>query len=355
MIVTLDDRIGDAGGPGGESGGPFFEDLFHGQVFDGAPSMTLTPGVAAAHQSILGDRLRLALDGELAHTVTGVPGVMAHPALVCDVAIGQSTLVTQRVKANLFYRGLVFHRFPTIGDTLFTRTEVVGLKQNSAKPGRAPTGLAALRMTTIDQVGRLVLDFYRCAMLPLRTGTVQTGHADDMAGIGAGPAPAVDPVQHWDAEAFRQRAPGPHFCPDIAGAVLRSSGDIVSSAPELARLTLNIAAVHHDGRAGGSPGRGRLVYGGHTIGLALAQATRLLPNLATVLAWQSCDHTAAVYEGDTLYSDLYVEAASELPGGCGGVLSLRSVVFAADDSGRVDGTDGTDRAVLDWRFSALLF
>ena len=41
--------------------------------------MTLTPGVAAAHQAILGDRLRLALDAELAHAVTGVPGVLAHP------------------------------------------------------------------------------------------------------------------------------------------------------------------------------------------------------------------------------------------------------------------------------------
>ena len=86
--------------------------------------------------------------------VTGVPGALAHPALVCDVAIGQSTLVTQRVRANLFYRGLAFHRFPVIGDSLFTRTEVVGLKQNSS----GPTGLAALRMTTVDQVGRLVND-----------------------------------------------------------------------------------------------------------------------------------------------------------------------------------------------------
>ncbi len=48
----------------------------------------------------------------------------------------------------------------------------------------------------------------------------------------------------------------------------------------------------------------RLVYGGHTIGLALAQATRLLPNLVTVLGWQSCDHTGPVHEGDTLYSEL---------------------------------------------------
>ncbi|EUA31196.1 hypothetical protein I553_2755 [Mycobacterium xenopi 4042] len=60
--------------------------------------------------------------------------------MVWDVAIGQTTLATQRVKANLFYRGLVFHRFPVIGDTLYTRTEVVGLRANRPKPAARPPG-----------------------------------------------------------------------------------------------------------------------------------------------------------------------------------------------------------------------
>ena len=304
--------------------------------------MTLTAGAAAVHQSIIGDRLRLALDAEVAMAVTGATGALAHPALVCDVAIGQSTLVTQRVKANLFYRGLAFHRFPVIGDTLFTRTEVVGLRQNAAKPGRAPTGLAALRMTTIDHLGRLVLDFYRCAMLPLRDEGAQTGHADDLSTIGTGEAPTPDPTAEWDADAYRARVPGAHFDSGIAGSVLHSSADVVSSAPELARLTLNIAATHHDWRVSGQ----RLVYGGHTIGLALAQATRLLPNLVTVLGWQSCDHTGPVHEGDTLYSELHVDGAVPLPDGRGGVLKLRSLVYAAGEP---------DRQVLDWRFTALQF
>src|ERR1700754_2228487 len=200
--------------------GPYFDDLAVGQVFDTAPSMTLSEGAAAAHQSIIGDRLRLALDAQLAYAVTGATTALAHPALVCDVAIGQSTLATLRVKANLFYRGLAFYRFPVIGDSLFTRTEVVGLKQNSAKPGRPPTGLAALRMTTIDQVGRLVLDFHRCARLPLRDGAADTGHADDMSAIGADSAPAPDPTADWDADAFRKRVPGSHFDSGIAGSVL---------------------------------------------------------------------------------------------------------------------------------------
>lgn len=326
--------------------GPYFDDLQVGQVFPDAPSMTLTPGLAAIHQSILGDRLRLPLDAELSLVVTGLTSPLAHPGLVCDVAIGQSTLVTRHVKANLFYRGLVFYRFPVVGDSLFTRTEVVGLKKNSAKPGRAPTGLVALRMTTIDQADRLVLDFYRCAMLPLNPDTEPNAadHADDLSTIGADLAPPPSATDEWHGDVFRERIPGPHFDPDMAGAVLHSSADVVSSAPELARLTLNIAAVHHDSRISGR----RLVYGGHTIGLALAQATRLLPNLATVLAWQSCDHIGPVYEGDTLYSEVRVESAE--PTEHGGVLGLRSLVYAVSDN-----ENEPDRQVLDWRFTALQF
>jgi acyl dehydratase len=327
---------------GQDSGGPYFDGLRVGQVFDWAPTMTLTAGSAAVHQAIIGDRMRLPLDAELSHAVTGSTAALAHPALVCDIAIGQSTLATQRVKANLFYRGLRFHRFPVLGDTLRTTTEVVGLKQNSVKPGRAATGLAALRMTTGDQDDRLVLDFHRCAMLPLSDGAAETGHDDDLAVIGIDmPAPS-DPTRHWDADAFRARVPGPHFDVSIKGTVLNSTADVVSSAPELARLSLNIAATHHDSRVGGQ----RLVYGGHTIGLALAQASRVLPNLVAILGWESCDHTGPVHEGDTLHSEIHVEAATALDGGRGGLLRLRSLVHAVGDP---------DRPVLDWRFTALQF
>lgn len=318
---------------------PYFDELQVGQVFDEAPAMTLTAGAAALHQAILGDRLRLPLDAELSRVVTGSTTPLAHPGLVCDVAIGQSTLVTRRVKANLFYRGLAFFRYPVIGDTVFTRTEVVGLKQNSAKPGREPTGLVALRITTIDQLDRLVLDFYRCAMLPLSPDASATGHGDDLSAIGAGLVAPPDVTADWDAAEFRQRVPGPHFDPGLAGTVLTSTGDVVSSAPELARLTLNVAATHHDSRVAGQ----RLVYGGHTIGLALAQASRLLPNLVTVLGWQSCDHTAPVHEGDTVYSELRIESARD------SVLELRSLVYAVGAGGE------PDRQVLDWRFTALQF
>ena len=161
--------------------GPFFDDLTVGQEFR-APAITLTSGLAAAHQAITGDRLALALDHELCHDVTG-SGPLASPSLVWDVAIGQSTVVTQHVRANLFYRGLAFRRAPLIGDTLATVTRVVALRQTTPRDGRAPTGLAALRIVTTDQESRPVLDFWRCAMLPLRDQAARTGHADDLSDV----------------------------------------------------------------------------------------------------------------------------------------------------------------------------
>jgi len=320
--------------------GPWFEDFEPGLRFEHAPSVTLNSGQAALHQAIVGDRLRLALDDELARAVTG-RAPLPHPGLVCDLAIGQSTLATHHVKANLFYRGLVFHRLPVIGDTLSTVSEVVGLRQNQSRAGRPDTGLVALRITTRDQQARLVLDFLRCAMIPLRQQGVRTGRADLLDTLEAPSVPAPDAVLgDWDLSAFRSRT-GAGEPPAEGAAWSVGGGDVVSSAPELARLTLNVAKAHHDAAHGG--GR-RLVYGGHTIGVAVAQVCRVLPDLVTVLGWHSCDHVGPVYEGDTLRSAVSVERATARPSG-GTLLELRSRVSA-------DAPE-QPRPVLDWRFTAI--
>lgn len=320
--------------------GPYFDELRVGKVFDAAPGMTLTEGRAAVHQAIIGDRLRLALDDALAHDVTG--GRFASPALVWNVAIGQSTLATQHVRANLFYRNLTLLRQPRIGDTLRTTTTVVGLRENARREGRTPTGLAALHMRTVDQDARPVLDFYRCAMLPLR-GTAPTGLADDLSTIGSADerVSAAACVPDWSVEPWNATI-GTSGVPESGTVIEVVGGDVVSSAPELARLTTNLAAVHHDQRAGGG---NRLVYGGHTVGIALAQATRALPDLVTVLSWQSCDHVGPVREGDTLRSRIIVEGSQQVAGGWM-LVELRSEVEA-------DG-DPEPRPVLDWRFTALV-
>lgn len=313
--------------------GPYFDDLSVGDIFTQAPAITLTSGLAAAHHSIVGNRLKLALDEQASRRVLDANAAMAHPALVWDVAIGQSTIVTQRVVANLFYRGLAFHRAPLLGDTLATTTEVVALRQNASKP----TGLAALRITTTDQQGRRVLDFCRCAMLPLRDVNADTGQHADLDAIGTHSQPEVISglIAGFNLDAFRPQSE-PVSTADTWSV---EGGDVVSSAPELARLTLNMAAVHHDEFAGRD---GRLVYGGHTIGLALSQVCRAIPDLVTVAGWHGCDHIGPVREGDTLYSRITAEQVEHLPEG-GSLAHLRVRVRARS------GRDPGERDVLDWR------
>jgi len=331
-------------------GGPYFEDFDVGQVFDDAPALTLTPGHAALHQALTGDRLRLALDAELSHAVTGHDCQLAHPNLVCDVAIGQSTGPTQRVLGNLFYRGLVLLSPVFLGDTLFTRTRVVALKQNAVRVGRPATGLVALQIQTENQRGEAVLDFWRCPMIPLRASSGETGHDDELGDIpqDLDPERVREAVPSaWRLHELRDRVGGAHFADVAEGTVWEIGGrDTVTGATELVRLTLNLAAAHSD--AGATAHGRRLVYGGHTISVAASHATRALPNLATIVAWHGCDHLGPVFEKDVLRTELSLQSKDPLEQG--GLLDLRAVVWAERD----DGGKRVEVQVLDWRFVGVM-
>ena len=328
-----------------EVGGPWFEDLKVGQVFDDEPPITITAGHTAMHQALFGDRMRLVLDGPLARAVTGRSEMLVHPNLVCNIAIGQTTTVTQRVRGNLFSRGLVLQRPVMVGDTLHTTTEIVGLKQNTRRAGKPATGLVALRMITVNQHGNPVLDFWRCPMIPLRDPDAETGHADRFDDIPAdlGARALAAAVPPWRLDVFRERVggsaadlePGTHF--------VIEAREPVSGAPELVHVTTNMASIHLDGTA--SAYGARLVYGGHTISIAGAQMSRAFPNLVTLLAWRACDHTGPVFEGDLLRSEVTVDGVTPLDGG-GGIVDLHVVTFAARPEGEAE--------VLDWHVVALM-
>ncbi len=336
-----------------EISSPYFEDLSIGQVFTDAPAVTLTAGHAAIHTAVFGERLRLPLDAELSRAVTGRDKALVSPNLVCNVAIGQTTFASGRVLGNLFYRGLVLEKPVFIGDTLRTTTTIAALRQNRPKPGRAASGMAVFKMHVENQRGETVLDFWRCPMLPCRDPKADTGHGDafdaiadelDMARVIA----AVP--SEWKLDLVRESLPGKHFADIESGSAYRVMGrDTVTSAPEITRMTLNVAATHTDATA--SAYGKRLVYGGHTISIALAQISRAFPNLVTVIAWRSCDHTSPVFEGDILATEFTVEATHELPGG-GGLIDLRALVYA--DRGPSAPEPGEHVAVLDWRLLALM-
>ena len=141
-------------------------------------------------------------------------------------------------------------------------------------------------MTTTNQRGETVLHFWRCPMIPCREPTADTGHADDLDAIGR--SAGADDLQRVLPTGWALAAAAPWRGLRAAGirpgqAFGIEARDTVTSAPELVRLSLNMAMAHTDARL--SYLGERLVYGGHTIFMAFAQVTRALPNLLTILAW----------------------------------------------------------------------
>jgi citrate lyase beta subunit/acyl dehydratase len=325
-------------------GPPYYEDLAVGQVFH-APGLTLTTAHGALHQAIVGDRLRLALDEPLCREVTGEAAMLAHPMLVCDVAIGQSTGPSGRVLGNLFYRGLAASPVH-LGVTLRTTTTVVA-KRRASSSSRQPRGMVLLHVTAVDAAGHVVLDYYRCPLLPARRE--DQGEAGDDVTAVAENAPQRDVhdlvPSAWRLDALRSEPLGILFVDLHPGQSWSlEAGETVTCAPELARLSLNLAMTHTDPTAG-AHGQ-RLVYGGHVIGIAASHLTRVLPDLATILAWRSCDHLGPTFEGELLRSEIRLEKLEPLDDG--GLVHARIFVSAQGEQ------DVPPRPVLDWRLTALV-
>lgn len=316
--------------------GPWFEDFAVGQLLDPAPAITIGSGEAAVYQAICGDPLAISLSRALAEAITGRPGSVVNPALVLQMAIGQSTVATRKVVANLFYRGVRQLRTVRVGDTLTTTVTVRGLREASARPDRPPRGLVLLGMQTVDDQGHLVLDFERCALVRRRSDA-PTGHHDELGGTPdeLDMAPFVEAAPaNWDLTPLGASQDWP-----IGEARRDPLRDTVTDAPALVRLTQNLAPPHRDASLG--QGGKRLVYGGHTVGLAQAGLVRLLPTAATVVGWHLCDHTGPVFEDDVLEVWATLEAIHPVPNGR--LLAFTVIVQAERD-------DANSVRVRDWRF-----
>jgi 2-methylfumaryl-CoA hydratase len=326
--------------------GPYFEDFERGQTF-GAPSVTVTEGHAAFYQAVTGDRMRLPLDHRLSRAVTRSERPLVHPMLVINLVNGQTTFASQHVKGNLFYRGLLLLEPVFIGDTIETVTKVVGLRQNRAKPGRAATGMVALEMETLNGDGDCVMKYWRCPMIPCRDPQAETGADDSFDWIPE----ALDDAQlgeaipsNWDLAplaAVQFDVPAPRLA--VGDRVTIAPQDTVTCAPELVRMTGNIAFTHTD--ASRSYLGKRLVYGGHTISLAFAQITRAMPNIVTLIGWQGCDHLGPVLEEDIIRSEFTLGSREPVKGADLCELQVESFAGRA----QADGGAYDESAVLDWR------
>jgi 2-methylfumaryl-CoA hydratase len=336
--------------------GHFFEDFTIGQVLEHATPRTVTEGDRALYGALYPTRFAIASSAEFAASV-GLSPAPVEELIAFHIAFGKTVPdVSLNAVANLGYAECRFHRPVVPGDTLRTRSEVIGLKQNSN--GR--TGVVYVRSTATNQRGEVTLDWARWVMVHKRDPEAP---APETVVPDLAPAVAAEDLvvpEGLDFTDYDVVAAGePHRFDDYTiGETIDHVDGVTLTDPEhvlATRLWQNTAKVHFNTQA--RPDGARLVYGGHIISMARALSFNELANAQLVAAINAGAHVAPAFAGDTVYawSEVLDKADTRAPGV--GALRLRLVATRdRDETTTLRSADGTyaDGVLLDLDYWALV-
>jgi 2-methylfumaryl-CoA hydratase len=308
--------------------GNFFEDFHIGQVLHHATPRTITDGDCALYIALTGSRQILHCAQPVAHAL-GYRNHTVDDLLTFHIAFGKTVPdISVNAVANLGYADVRFLLPVYPGDTLSTKSTVIGLKQNS----NGASGVVYVHSVSHNQNREQVLEWKRWVMV----------HRQDTSL----PAPAtVIPELAAFVSADRLHVPEfADFCQleTTTTGGQRLWGDYVTgerinhpagmtvddSDHTLAtRLYQNNARLHFDALMMKDSQFGRrLMYGGHVISLCRALSYDGLENALTIAAINAGTHSNPCFGGDTIYTWTEVLECWELPGRKDlGALRLRMV------------------------------
>src|SRR5262249_28607589 len=144
--------------------GNFFEDFHLGQELRHATPRTVTVGDAALYIGLTGSRFALHSSDEFARAL-GFERAPIDDLLVFHIVFGKTVPdVSLNAIANLGYANSRFGAPVYAGDTLSTRSTVIGLKENSS----GDTGVVYVHSIGTNQHGSVVLDYVRWVMVRKR-------------------------------------------------------------------------------------------------------------------------------------------------------------------------------------------
>ncbi|CAM3260842.1 MaoC family dehydratase [Nocardioides dubius] len=320
--------------------GNFFEDFFLGQVIEHATPRTVTEGDRALYGALYPTRFALPSSAEFAASV-GLRPAPVEELIAFHIAFGKTVPdVSLNAVANLGYAELRFHEPVVPGDTLATRSEVIGLKQNS----NGKSGVVYVRSTATNQRGEVALEWARWVMVHKRDHeapapeTVLPDLAPSVAAADLHIPAGLDFLDYDFAAAGE-----PHRFDDyVVGERIDHVDGVTLTDPEhmmATRLWQNTAKVHFNAEA--RPDGRRLIYGGHIISMARALSFNGLANAQLIAAINAGAHTSPAFAGDTVYAWSEVLDKAEVAAPGVGALRLRLVATRGrDESMTLRGEDG---------------
>jgi len=343
------------------SSGNFFEDFKIGQEIIHATPRTVTEGDVSLYTALYGMRFAVNSSDMFAMNL-GLDAAPVDDFLAFHIVFGKTVPdVSLNAVANLGYANGVFGCPVFPGDTLSTRSEVIGLKENS----NGKTGVVYVRSIGHNQNNDVVLDYVRWVMVRKRDAASPAPEAivPELAeSVGASD---LDIPEGLDLSAYNTALAGSDDLWDDYKAgekIDHVDGITIEEAEHMiaTRLYQNTAKVHFNQHTGKDSQFGRrLMYGGHVISLARALSFNGLANAFRIVAINGGRHVAPTFAGDTIYAWSEVLEKIEIPGR-DDVGALRIRMVACKDQACADFPDKNDddkydpAVVLDFDFTVLM-
>ncbi|MEM7724633.1 MAG: MaoC family dehydratase [Pseudomonadota bacterium] len=336
--------------------GNFFEDYTLGQVIDHAVPRTLSGGERAMYHALYPARSALYSSDRFAR-LCGLHASPMDDLITFHTVFGKTVPdVSLNAVANLGYAEGRFHQPVWPGDTLRSRSEVIGLKQNS----NGKSGVVYVRTEGLNQHGTVVLDYVRWVMVRKRDLDAPAPETvlPDLPKV-VDPATLILPegldFSHYDFGLAGE----PHRWGDyeVGEVIDHVDGVTIEEAEHMlaTRLWQNTAKVHFDAtnREDGK----RLIYGGHVISLARALSFNGLANAQMIVGLNAGAHANPCFSGDTVrvWTEVLDKAETVAPGV--GAIRLRLVAMKHGGTvGALKGEDGKylPEVLLDLDYWALM-
>ncbi len=333
--------------------GYFFEDYHLGQVFDHATPRTVSGGERALYTALYPTRFALYSSDEFARGC-GLPESPIEDLAAFHIVFGKTVPdISLNAVANLGYAECRFLKPVYAGDTLSTRSEVIGLKQNS----NGKSGVVWVRSTGTNQRGEAVLSYVRWVMVRKRDADApapETVIPDLKPALEAAELPLPERLD-FSGFNFEQAGEQYRLADYEAGEVIdHVDGVTIEEAEHMiaTRLWQNTAKVHFD--ASQRPDGKRLIYGGHVMSMARALSFNGLANAQMIVAINAGTHANPCFSGDTIRARSTVLDKAEI--GDIGAIRLRLQAYTGNAGQGLEKVDGKhpSHVLLDLDFWALM-
>ena len=334
--------------------GRFFEHYAVGDVIEHAVPRTISGGERAMYHALYPARHALQSSDEFARRC-GLGSSPLDDLITFHTVFGKTVPdVSLNAVANLGYAEGRFLAPVYEGDTLSSRSEVIGVKQNS----NGKSGVVWVRTVGTNQHGQDVLSYVRWVM-------VKKGDIDAPAPTTVIPdlASALDAteivvpdgltfagydfVAAGDAHRWGDYEVG-EIIDHVDGVTIEEAEHMLAT-----RLWQNTAKVHFD--ATNRPDGRRLIYGGHVISMARALSFNGMANAQMIVGINGGAHANPCFAGDTVraWTEILDRAPTSAPNV--GAVRLR-LVATRGEAGVLRSDDGkyASDVLLDLDYWALM-